>query len=47
MMARTSKRLKKAYDGLDNVAAYPLEEASQALIDLKQDRIQGAALLTV
>jgi propanol-preferring alcohol dehydrogenase len=27
--------------------AYPLEQASQALIDLKQDRIQGSALLTV
>jgi len=26
-MARTSKRLNKAYDGLDNAAAYPLEEA--------------------
>ena len=26
-MARTSKRLSKAYDGLDNIAAYPLEEA--------------------
>jgi propanol-preferring alcohol dehydrogenase len=27
--------------------AYPLEQASQALIDLKQDRIQGSALLKV
>ncbi len=27
MMARTSKRLKKAYDGLDNEAVYPVEEA--------------------
>ncbi|MCH8998448.1 MAG: 50S ribosomal protein L1 [Proteobacteria bacterium] len=26
-MARTSKRLKKAYDGLDNEAVYPVEEA--------------------
>ena len=26
-MARTSKRLSKAYDGLDNIAAYPIEEA--------------------
>ncbi len=26
-MARTSKRLNKAYDGLDNIATYPLEEA--------------------
>ena len=26
-MARTSKRLNKAYDGLDNVAAYPVGEA--------------------
>lgn len=26
-MARTSKRLNKAYDGLDNAAAYPIEEA--------------------
>ncbi len=26
-MARTSKRLNKAYDGLDNVAVYPVEEA--------------------
>ncbi len=26
-MARTSKRLKQAYDGLDNAGAYPVEEA--------------------
>ena len=26
-MARTSKRLNKAYDGLDNAGAYPVEEA--------------------
>ena len=27
--------------------AYPLEQANQALLDLKQDRIQGAAVLEV